>query len=126
MAFKSKADQAFEMRLAHELEPQVYLHGWGPDEKRTGLWTLIYKRYSELSVDMIENLFNQYGGYLELIGQDVPIGATRVFTFNPYRMPSKELILVGHNEPTVIEEQLHVLSGGKAALDAQFDDGIPF
>ncbi len=47
----------------------------------------------------LEVVFHQYGCYLQLIEAA------------PYISESKELVFVGHNEPTVEEEQYAVLSG---------------
>ena len=59
--------------------------------------------------DQVQNLFHLFGCYLELIA---PIP-------DPEPEPSKELVLVGHNEPTGIEEQQYVLSGSFAAFCIQ-------
>lgn len=61
--------------------------------------------------DEVTKLFHLYGCYLELI-EPMPERPAQ----------TKELVFVGHNEPTVGEEHLYVLSGQAAAVEAEWSE----
>lgn len=105
----SQAENAFRFQLLELTRPYV-------EQMEPGSPKKTLRRFGNLDFTAIERLFFRYGNYLELIGKDTPIETPFSWEFVPqrYELPSKALIFVGHNEPTLIEEQMHILSGGSA------------
>lgn len=85
--FATKADRSFENRLSILLMPSgnyldlgaFYAKILGPGEA-----VIHYLKWNEVfEADAIEKLFNQYGGYLEMTGEDGPVKEARTFEFVP-------------------------------------------
>jgi len=70
--------------------------------------------------NQVSNIFLKYGAYLDLIdvpGPPEPYSYEYQWTKLPPKVnliKTKELVFVGHGEPTLEEEQEHVLNGGHA------------
>lgn len=91
MTYKTKADKAFDEKLEALLKPRFII----------SMSISEFARPLREPIDWtaVEHLFNLYGSYLELLddGHD-----------HKY---SGQIVLVGHGEPSVEEEQTALLNG---------------
>lgn len=105
----SAAEKSFRDRVKVATAPAGYVHDLGGGWDALGDEGEILIRHWGRGIDLeaYERAFNLYGAYLELVGQDEPVEEHRCLIWPA----SRELVFVGHNEPTPVEEQTAVLNG---------------